>query len=261
MSGLLASVLLIGDELLAGDIQDQNGPYFADQLTGQGFQMQGIRLLPDDVEGIAGAVREALRDCKLVVVCGGLGPTSDDRTTEGVGQALGRRLVLDEEQWERIRQIFTMLRGEEPPPGNEKQAQLPEGADALLNEMGTAFGYVSRQGDSAVAVHPEDERYKDLVGQEIILPIVGRRIPIIADDYVDPEFAEGARRFCLEEVVPVADRLDAEDLYPTELVQKAAERGYNSLTLPRAYGGGELSMSHAACMMEELSYGSAALDT
>jgi len=46
-------------------------------------------------------------------------------------------------------------------------------------------------GDSAVAVHPKDERYKDLVGQEIILPIVGRRIPIIADDYVDPEFGTG----------------------------------------------------------------------
>ena len=46
-------------------------------------------------------------------------------------------------------------------------------------------------GDSAVAVHPEDERYKALVGQEIVLPIVGRRIPIIADDYVDPEFGTG----------------------------------------------------------------------
>lgn len=46
-------------------------------------------------------------------------------------------------------------------------------------------------GDSAVAVHPDDERYKDLVGQEILLPIVGRRIPIIADDYVDPEFGTG----------------------------------------------------------------------
>ncbi len=46
-------------------------------------------------------------------------------------------------------------------------------------------------GDSAVAVHPDDKRYKDLVGQEIILPIVGRRIPIIADEYVDPEFGTG----------------------------------------------------------------------
>jgi len=46
-------------------------------------------------------------------------------------------------------------------------------------------------GDSAVAVHPDDERYKTLIGQELILPIVGRRIPIIADDYVDPEFGTG----------------------------------------------------------------------
>ena len=46
-------------------------------------------------------------------------------------------------------------------------------------------------GDSAVAVHPEDERYRELVGQEIILPLVNRRIPIIADDYVDPEFGTG----------------------------------------------------------------------
>ena len=46
-------------------------------------------------------------------------------------------------------------------------------------------------GDTAVAVHPEDERYSDLVGQTIDLPLVGRAIPIIADDYVDPEFGSG----------------------------------------------------------------------
>jgi valyl-tRNA synthetase len=46
-------------------------------------------------------------------------------------------------------------------------------------------------GDSAVAVHPDDERYSDLVGEDVMLPIVGRKIPIIADDYVDPEFGTG----------------------------------------------------------------------
>jgi valyl-tRNA synthetase len=47
-------------------------------------------------------------------------------------------------------------------------------------------------GDTAVAVHPEDERYKHLIGKTVILPIVGREIPIVADDYVDPEFGSGA---------------------------------------------------------------------
>ncbi|OEO24728.1 valine--tRNA ligase [Pseudomonas sp. J237] len=46
-------------------------------------------------------------------------------------------------------------------------------------------------GDAAVAVHPEDERYKSLIGSFVELPLVGRRIPIIADDYCDPEFGTG----------------------------------------------------------------------
>lgn len=46
-------------------------------------------------------------------------------------------------------------------------------------------------GDAAVAVNPEDERYKALIGHYVELPLVGRRIPIIADDYCDPEFGTG----------------------------------------------------------------------
>ncbi|ACT03050.1 valine--tRNA ligase [Paenibacillus sp. JDR-2] len=47
-------------------------------------------------------------------------------------------------------------------------------------------------GDTAVAVHPEDERYKHLIGQMIVLPVVGREIPIIADEYVEKDFGSGA---------------------------------------------------------------------
>ncbi|MEZ5828872.1 MAG: valine--tRNA ligase [Hyphomicrobiales bacterium] len=47
-------------------------------------------------------------------------------------------------------------------------------------------------GDTGVAVHPDDERYKHLVGKNVILPIVGRRIPIVADEYSDPEKGSGA---------------------------------------------------------------------
>jgi competence/damage-inducible protein CinA-like protein len=176
-SGPVASVLLIGDELVIGEIEDRNGPFFAEQLTDQGFQIDGIRLLPDDVESIAKAVGESLRHSRLVVVCGGLGPTSDDRTTEAVGQALGRRLSLDREHWERIRQIFALLRGEEPPPGNEKQAQIPEGADALLNEMGTALGYVVREGSRAVAVLPGPPKENQRMFEKQFLPWLGRNMP------------------------------------------------------------------------------------
>lgn len=60
-------------------------------------------------------------------------------------------------------------------------------------------------GDTAVAVHPQDERYRELVGKELVLPIVGRRIPIIADEYVDPKFGTGAVK-----VTPAHDPNDFE---------------------------------------------------
>lgn len=60
-------------------------------------------------------------------------------------------------------------------------------------------------GDSAVAVHPDDERFKHLVGKTINLPLTNRKIPIIADDYVDPEFGSG----CVK-ITPAHDFNDAE---------------------------------------------------
>jgi valyl-tRNA synthetase len=60
-------------------------------------------------------------------------------------------------------------------------------------------------GDTAVAVNPHDKRYKDLINQYVILPVVARRIPIIADDYVDPEFGSGALK-----ITPAHDPSDFE---------------------------------------------------
>ncbi|NLW60240.1 MAG: valine--tRNA ligase [Firmicutes bacterium] len=60
-------------------------------------------------------------------------------------------------------------------------------------------------GDTAVAVHPEDERYRHLVGKKVLLPIVNREIPIVADEMVDPEFGTGAVK-----VTPAHDLNDFE---------------------------------------------------
>lgn len=177
MNRLTASVLLVGDELLAGEIQDQNGPYLAERLTRLGFHVRHVRLLPDDAAVIAAAVREGLRGCGLVAVCGGLGPTSDDRTTEAIGHALGRPLVLDPEQWERIRKFFSLLRGAEPPPGNEKQAKLPDGSDVLPNDVGTALGYVARQGEAAVLVMPGPPKENRCMFENRFLPWLERNMP------------------------------------------------------------------------------------
>ncbi len=89
-------------------------------------------------------------------------------------------------------------------------------------------------GDSAVAVHPDDERYADLVGKEVLLPIVGRKIPIIADDYVEAEFGTG----CVK-ITP------AHDFNDYEIGKRHSLAMYNILTddaalndeVPDAYQG------------------------
>ncbi|MEJ1996015.1 MAG: valine--tRNA ligase [Limibacillus sp.] len=89
-------------------------------------------------------------------------------------------------------------------------------------------------GDSGIAVHPEDERYKDLVGKYAILPLVGRRIPIVADDYADPETGSGAVK-----ITPAHDFNDFEvgkrnDLEQINILTENAEINENA---PEAYRG------------------------
>jgi len=83
-------------------------------------------------------------------------------------------------------------------------------------------------GDVAVAVHPEDERYKDMVGKTLILPIVGREIPVIADEYVDPSFGTGAVK-----ITPAHDPNDFEvglrhNLPQVIVIDKAAKMNDNA---------------------------------
>ena len=78
-------------------------------------------------------------------------------------------------------------------------------------------------GDTAIAVHPDDERYKDMVGQMVHLPLTNRTIPIIADEYVDPAFGTGAVK-----ITPAHDPNDFEigkrhDLPAIEVIDNAGK--------------------------------------
>lgn len=152
-----AEILLVGDELLAGEVRDRNGPAMRDFLIGEGIRTLGMAVLPDDRQAIAGAVERALAAGRLVCVLGGLGPTSDDLTAEAVAGVVGRTLVRDEAQWARIQQMFAAM-NRTPPPGNDKQVHIPVGADVLPNEVGTAPGWALVVGEGAVAVFPGPPR-------------------------------------------------------------------------------------------------------
>lgn len=145
-----ARLFLTGDELLRGFVQDANSGFIANELRNLGADLDQIRIVGDSVDQVEALLRIALvRDLvDIVIVCGGLGPTHDDRTSEAVSRALGRDLVLNHDALlvveSRVRAHGRMRTSEEVAaftPGNRKQATMPEGA-VWLDPVGTAPGYV-----------------------------------------------------------------------------------------------------------------------
>jgi nicotinamide-nucleotide amidase len=160
---LRARLLLTGDELLRGFIQDANSGFIAAQLRDLGIEPDELRIIGDDHDVIERALDVALhRDgVDLVVVTGGLGPTHDDRTSEAVARACGVDMQLDEGALDvveaRVRAYGRMRTPEQVAtftPGNRKQATMPAGA-TWVDPLGTAPGYVLDAGNGqVVAVLP-----------------------------------------------------------------------------------------------------------
>ncbi len=135
-----AVVLSTGDELTTGRTVDTNANFIADKLTDAGVDVVSVITVGDYPERITWAWQEGMRRADLVISTGGLGPTADDLTTETVGGLTGRRLVLNEEVAERIRQMFAAM-SRAMPENNLKQALFPEGAEVIPNPLGTAPGF------------------------------------------------------------------------------------------------------------------------
>src|SRR3970282_1454613 len=93
--GPSAELLSIGSELLAGETIDTNAAFLGSSLARLGVPLRSIRALPDDRAAIAAAFAEARARVPLVVATGGLGPTHDDLTREGLADALGEELLPD----------------------------------------------------------------------------------------------------------------------------------------------------------------------
>lgn len=135
-----AAILATGDEIVGGRTVDTNSSWLADRLSALGIDVVAILAVSDDADRIAWAWRAAASRADLVISTGGLGPTSDDLTSETLAEVAGTPLVLDEEQAAGIREFFRS-RGREMSPNNLRQAMIPAGAVVIPNPVGTAPGY------------------------------------------------------------------------------------------------------------------------
>lgn len=160
MTRLLASggddavaVLAVGDELLLGTVADTNSTWLARTLTEHGLRLVHVETVPDDDATIVAALRRLARHAATVLVSGGIGPTSDDRTREALAEACGCPLVQDEAAAAEI--VAAMARrGRRANAAMLRMARRPACAAMVVNPAGSAPGVRVTVGDAVVYALP-----------------------------------------------------------------------------------------------------------
>lgn len=145
-----AEIVAVGDELLSGAGVNRNAAWLGRRLGEVDVRVRRGTVVGDDVDVVADAIRTAAARSDLVLVTGGLGPTSDDRTRDALAAALGTSLERDEATAARITSWYAE-RGRTPTESVLTQADVPVGAHPLLNTAGTAPG-LSADLDGAIVV-------------------------------------------------------------------------------------------------------------
>lgn len=178
-----ASIVVVGDEILSGHVHDANTYFVASRLAALGHKLRRAMVVSDRPEEIADALQRELAEKRdIIFVCGGLGPTHDDRTMEGVARALDRSLEPNPTLAERIETIAEHVRTqnfEGDPLGVatlQKMALAPAGAEALTSSAWFIPAVWLTEGDTTV----------------VILPGPPRELEVVFRDAVEPRFLEGS---------------------------------------------------------------------
>jgi nicotinamide-nucleotide amidase len=173
---MTAAILSIGTELSRGELVNTNGPWIAQQLVAIGFEVFEHAIVDDDRARIIASLERLARTASIIVCTGGLGPTTDDLTTEAVASALGVKLKRDEASLEHIRRRFEKL-GRTMSESNAKQADFPDGAEILPNPIGTAPGFSSRIGRATAYFMPGVPREMMRMFDEQVTPRIRKLAP------------------------------------------------------------------------------------
>jgi len=145
-----AEIITIGTELLLGELVDTNTRYIARALREIGLDLYRTSTVGDNIERIAEEVQASMQRADAVITTGGLGPTIDDPTREGIAKACGVETIFVPELWQQIEERFAGF-GSVPTENNRRQAYIPAGAIPIENPVGTAPGFIV-EIDRSVAI-------------------------------------------------------------------------------------------------------------
>jgi len=180
-------IICIGTELLIGKTLNTSENWLAKRATSLGVTVKRITTVGDDVDEIRGAINEALqREPRFILITGGLGPTYDDKTLEGVAAALGRKVAVDERALVMVREKYEAYFREgrmekvELTPARIKMAALPEGAEPLPNPVGTAPGVLVDVDGSYLIALPGVPSEMKAIFEESVAPMMVREAGEVA---------------------------------------------------------------------------------
>ena len=171
-----ALLLSIGRELLLGETVDTNAAFLGAALARIGLDLRGTRQLPDDRGIIAEAFIEARTGAELVLATGGLGPTHDDLTREGLATALGEELTTDPELEAMLRARFGAYGA--MPVSNLRQALRIPSAEVVANPIGSAPGWWVDRDGSVVVLFPGVPSEMRRMWAEEVAPRLARRFAL-----------------------------------------------------------------------------------
>jgi len=170
----IAEIITIGDELLIGQTVDTNSAWMGMQLSMRGIRVNRITSVSDRREEIISALDEALKRAPIVLITGGLGPTSDDITKQTLAEYFGTGLVMNQEVLAEVTERITR-RNLEMNENNRRQALVPESCRVLANHAGTAPGMLfEKEGKIIVSMPGVPSEMKHIM-QEHVLPMVSAR--------------------------------------------------------------------------------------
>jgi nicotinamide-nucleotide amidase len=172
-------LLTIGDEVLRGDVVNGAAAWLGRRLTEAGVRVGRVAVLPDEAEAIASAVEEASRRAEIVIMTGGLGGTSDDRTRDALAMTAGVGLRRDPAMVRALRERAAS-RGVPLREGALRMADVPEGATLLPNPAGTAPGLRLVLPRATVYALPGVVAEMRAIAEESVLPELGGGGPAAA---------------------------------------------------------------------------------
>ncbi len=171
-NGFSVEVIVTGDEIMFGRIVDTNSGWIARRTSELGAGLRRVTCVGDDVDEIGDALRGALsRGSDVIIFTGGLGPSEDDLTVEAIGQALGRRVVLDPVAVEKIRRIYAE-RGVSDTARGERMARVLEGSTAIPNLVGMSTGMMLWEGGTTIVSFPGIPVEMQAMFEEHVAPII-----------------------------------------------------------------------------------------